>query len=432
MTAYKNIGMAIPRLSPSQIKFRLGLVRQRTRAYPLDSMDFIMMDLERPEGAHRHAYQCTGDLTGRLLEFLSHAEGVDDRHDERLPELFERILLQRRKSGLFGRFVADPPSDGDLAGACARYFPGLIYYYELTNDVRALDAAVALGDLTIRSKGIWRKIAGNSGCRGIECWIAEHMALLYGVTGNNEYLDFVGMINEAAEMPEKGAHAHGYMAMLRGLQTAALITGDSAWNEKPDAARKMIVERHYELPDGCAPECFPHSERNEGCAIADWLMLNLNTAAITGRSDAYEHAEHILWNALAFNQWITGCFGHRGTTPNGYGLNQLSEAWWCCLHHAGLAMVECARHAVTFRDNAININLLVPGQYRLALPGGQEADVRIATAYPARAETFIEAARVPEGVPLRMRVPSCVKQPGIAEARDGDRVRGLLAASGIA
>src|ERR1035437_9608661 len=103
MPSYKKVTLSTPLLSPSQIKFRLGLVRQRTRTYPLDSMDFIMMDLERPDATHRHAYQCTGDLTGRLLEFLAHADGVDGRHDARLPELFERILRQLRPSGLFGR-----------------------------------------------------------------------------------------------------------------------------------------------------------------------------------------------------------------------------------------------------------------------------------------------------------------------------------------
>ncbi len=60
-----------PSLAPSQLSFRIGLARTRTSSYPMDSMDFIMMDLERPAGYSRHAYWCTGDLTGRLLEFLS-------------------------------------------------------------------------------------------------------------------------------------------------------------------------------------------------------------------------------------------------------------------------------------------------------------------------------------------------------------------------
>ena len=57
-----------PSLAPSQLSFRIGLARTRTSSYPLDSMDFIMIDLERPPGCSRHAYWCTGDLTGRLLD----------------------------------------------------------------------------------------------------------------------------------------------------------------------------------------------------------------------------------------------------------------------------------------------------------------------------------------------------------------------------
>ncbi len=252
------------------------------------------------------------------------------------------------------------------------------------------------------------------------------MALLYGVTGKEEYLDFVGMINDTIEMPDKGAHAHGYMATLRGLQTAALVTGDAVWNIKPEAARRMIIERRYELPDGCTPEGFPHSGANEGCSIADWLMLNLNTGAIAGDDAAYAHAEHILWNALAFNQWNTGSFGIRSTSPTGYSMRRFEEAWWCCLHHGGLALVEYARHAVTLQDNVLQVNLLVPGHYRVALPGGREAEVRITTAYPAGAEASISAAAVPEDVSLRLRMPGCVKQPAVKKTRDGDRVQVTL------
>jgi hypothetical protein len=364
-----------------------------------------------------------------LLEFLSHAEGVDGRHDGRLQELFERILRQRLPSGLFGQLInrvtpaAQPWAGEECLAACARFFPGFIYYYTLTNDVRALDAAVGLADLTLRSKEIWRNKVEACGGRGIPFWITEPMSMLYGVTGNNAYLDFVAMINDRLDMPDKGAHSHGYMATLRGLQMAALVTGDAAWNAKPGAARRMIIERHYEMPDGCVSECFPHSGANEGCSIADWLMLNLNTGAIASDDAAYEHAEHILWNALAFNQWINGGFGHRSTSPTGYSMNRFEEAWWCCLHHSGLAMTKYARHAVTLRDNTIHVNLLVPGLYRIALPGGGDAEVSVTTAYPSRAEASVSATGLPDGISLRLRVPGCVKQPVLTETRDDDRAQ---------
>jgi hypothetical protein len=49
-------------------------------------------------------------------------------------------------------------------------------------------------------------------------------------------------------------------------------------------------------------------------------MLNLNAGLILGDDAAYDKAERIFWNALAFNQLITGCFGHRPLAGNGYGV----------------------------------------------------------------------------------------------------------------
>jgi hypothetical protein len=46
-------------------------------------------------------------------------------------------------------------------------------------------------------------------------------------------------------------------------------------------------------------------------------MLNLNAGPIFDDDTAYEKAERAFWNALAFNQWSTGYFGHRTLTPNG-------------------------------------------------------------------------------------------------------------------
>ena len=61
---------------------------------------------------------------------------------------------------------------------------------------------------------------------------------------------------------------------LRGLQLAALFTGDLSWNEKPEQIRRLIIERRFEMPDGCTPESFPRSARNEGCSIADWFHVS--------------------------------------------------------------------------------------------------------------------------------------------------------------
>ena len=414
-----------PSLAPSQLRFRIGLARTRTTAYPMDSMDFIMMDLERPSGRSREAHWCTGDLTGRLLEFLSCADQIDGECDPRLGPLFECILKQRRPSGIIGRYAATPvnkmPEDDPMS--CAnRLFCGLIRYFDLTGDVRAIEAAEAMAGRLWAVRDVWRARLKSSGARLVEAWVSEPFARLYEVTKDRRWLEFCGMIREHLGTCEAGCHAHGFMSTLRGLQVAALVTGDLSWNDKPEQNRRLIIEKRFEMPDGCTSESFPRSARNEGCSIADWLMLNLNAGLILGDDAAYEKAERIFWNALAFNQWITGCFGHRGLTANGYGVNLLEEAWWCCVHNAGMAMSQYARHAVTFRDGVVRVNFLVPGEFAVPMPGGKWASVKIATAYPARAEATIEADGLPADTALQFRIPGCVKKPEVTQTRTAQKV----------
>jgi hypothetical protein len=419
-----KVSLCRPSLAPSQLSFRLGLARTRTSAYPMDSMDFIMMDLERPEGCSRHAHWCTGDLTGRLLEFLSCAEQVDGQSDPRLDTLFERILKQRRPSGLFSRYhdLSTQPAEEHFRAGSGRLFPGLVRYYELTGDSRALQAAEGVAARLWSRRDEWRKHLQATQARVIEAWVSEPFARLYGVTRDPRWLEFCGMIRESLGTCEVPCHSHGFLSTLRGLQAAALVTGDLAWNAKPELNRRLIIEKRFELPDGDLSENFPRSSRNEGCSIADWLMLNLNAGLILGDDAAYDKAERVFWNALAFNQWITGCFGHRTLTPNGYG-PPLEEAWWCCVHDAGMAMSELARHVVTRRDETVHVNFLVPGTYTLPWPDGTAVRVKIATRYPARAEATIEADGLPATGKIRLRVPACVSKAEVKESRVAQKVQ---------
>ena len=269
----------------------------------------------------------------------------------------------------------------------------------------------------------WRDHLKSTHARGIEAWISEPFARLYGVTKDSRWLEFCGMIREHLGTCDKGAHAHGFMSTLRGLQVAALVTGDRSWNEKPEQNRQLIINKRFEMPDGGVPEGFPWDSRNEGCAIADWLMLNLNAGLILGDDGAYERAERIFWNALAFNQWITGGFGHREVTATGYGLHSLEEAWWCCVHNAGMGMSEYARHVVTYREGTIRVNFLVPGEYVLPVPDGKEVKVNIRTKYPSQAEATIEAEGVPPDVKMTLRVPACVRNAQVSRSGGGEKMQ---------
>ena len=51
--------------------------------------------------------------------------------------------------------------------------------------------------------------------------------------------------------------------------------------------------------------------RDEGCAIADWLRLNLALGRVTGKARYWAMAERTLHNHFLQNQTPKGGFGHR-------------------------------------------------------------------------------------------------------------------------
>ncbi|MGV8134011.1 MAG: beta-L-arabinofuranosidase domain-containing protein [Mangrovibacterium sp.] len=425
-----TVSLSKPLLAPCQLGFRIGLARTRMQSYPCNTMDFIMMDVERPANSSRKAHWSTGDMTGRLLEFLSCSEGIDGKNDPRLDELAKRIFAQRQPSGVIGPYALHPLNvpqmdDPFRWAAASKLLPGLLRYYDLTGNKEALKAAEGLAEVLWSVRDRWEEaVRLEQEYIGILQWVTEPFARLYGITKDPRWMEFCGMIKENIRPLEgRQCHSHGYLSTLRGLQVMSLITGDLSWNTLPDQSQKVILEKHLEMPDGCVAEFFPFNSRTEGCSISDWLMLNLNQGLIHGDDTAYDKAERIFWNALAFNQMITGGFGHRRIVSNGYGIDQLMESWWCCTQNAGTGMSEYARHTVTFRNNTIHVNFLTPGTFELPLPGGKWVKVIIQTAYPGKAEATIDAENVPEDIPLKIRVPSCVKVPEVKETRSGENVK---------
>ncbi len=417
--------LSLPRLEAhSQLAFRIGLTRKRTAAYPLDSMDFIMVDLERPDLCTHHSFWCTGDLSGRVLEFLSCAALVEGVVDARLETLFNRIIRQQRASGAIGRYAPEyspMPPEGNCFSTTCRLFSGLLRYYEFSGDQRAVDAAIGMGEFTLKRKDDLLRHVDRF---GLGSWGSEGFALLYGVTGDSRYLEFCEALAETPKVDQltEPTHSHGFMSTLRGFQLASLISGKMKLEETAEHWRRVIIEKKWEMPDGNIAENFPRSFRNEGCSIADWLMLNLN-AGLLGREGAYAKAENILWNALFHNQIMNGAFGHRELSSVGCGYINEADAWWCCTMHAGMAMTEAAKHAVIMKDGGIQINLLLAGDYLLSTATAGRVKVSIRTAYPATAGATITVEFQGADVPVKLRIPSCIENSRLTERRDGRLMR---------
>ena len=301
-------------LHESPLLNRIRMAKQRGRSYPMDSLDFIMVDLERPETLTRHADFCTGDLTGRYLDFLA-ASATSNRPTTIECRRCSRILKCQAPNGAFGRVQVQDMgvSSDELAWvASSKVFIGLLRYYQETGDPKALTAARRNAEFffanldRIREASIQQKkpedlhrwIRSAGGLGDVGNWITEPMAELFGITGDQRCLDVCRAVAEAQQSrPLNGRHSHGVMTTLRGLQLAAIYTGDASWNKLPEQFRKEIADEAA-WADGNISELFPQSRRNEGCSIADWVMLNLYAGFISGEDEAYEKAENALWNAL--------------------------------------------------------------------------------------------------------------------------------------
>lgn len=381
-----------PTLTRSVFDFRIRLAEKRlTATYPTDNLDFLMIDLEHPKGRFRHAHQCTTDLTGRTVEFLAEAHSVlQDPDDTFLDALYHRMMLQ-----------------GNYHGFTRRYFP----YLKYKNDPEAFRTIKDQIDTWAaeyeRDPSAMLRY-GNTCC----CYV-EGLADLYELTGDRRYVEMAKPISEASLTPFEGAHAHGLLCVLRAILKMARYSGDPWFTEKVRPYRDLILQNQY--ADGSVAEAFPRSHRNEGCSIGDWIMMNLRWYDVTGDENALDTAEHSMLNALFFNQFITGGFGHRNYEPNGYS-TEIEEAWWCCTQTGGIALCEYAEHAVALIGDEIRILYPVPGVYRLNDADGRQITVTLNSEYPAlyRISLTVDGAKDKK---VSFRTPYYVKNVRVTEHR---------------
>jgi DUF1680 family protein len=117
--------------------------------------------------------------------------------------------------------------------------------------------------------------------------------------------------------------------------------------------------------------------RDEGCASADFVRLALHLYQITEDPHFLYDAEKALFNALYFNQYPTGDFGHHILTKNKQtvyeGVNQSSAtftidgvsshyrmaAWWCCTMHGLRCMQDAREQIIKLKDGALYVDLFL-------------------------------------------------------------------------
>jgi len=367
-----------------ELAARIALTENRLAHQPFD-LDLVVQDVARVSGLERRFEEYEGDVSGRTLGSWSFISRLKGSRPVKLDSLFERIRLHQAAEGYFGRDQQKIGWDywGRQIFGHGRLLGGLVQYYHLTRDQRALDAASRLGDYFTAKIPVWTALHVDNPWTVADKWvqwgedksdrqhfvkthmtsILESLMMLYEIDPQQRYLDAGRSIFDL--FPEFGHyHSHSYMNTMVGMAMLYSHTGShDVLSRLYDLYWQDIVNRSSVI-DGGMREWFPADHRTEGCSITDWIRLNLYLWRITRDAVYLDAAENAWFNALNFHQTANGAFGHAVCTPAGYE-QAYSEAWWCCTMHGLWAYAELINFAAVCGESDLWFNFYAPLSFEL-------------------------------------------------------------------
>ena len=317
----------------------------------------------------------SGDISGRFLEIMSClARESQDPHPLLRP-LLEELPKQIRSGGYFcasGEIDWMQPIDRDGKGASrvmlpalwgnARMLCGLVAACRAFPDNQTLSAtARKLGDFYVRVTPRFTDPArmaeyagGTTYASGyVTCWFPamEGLVKLATLSGEKKYLETAATIaafySAVDTLPVD--HAHGMLCNQVALLLLYEATGDAAYLARVEGRWDDLVRGGYiNAAGGILERCRTTFDRDEGCAEADWLRLNLELGRLTGKNRYRDMAERLLHNHFLQNQAATGGFGHRTILCDRkgvYGFDaKIREATWCCDYHGQIGFINLRAH----------------------------------------------------------------------------------------
>ncbi|MEI6655323.1 MAG: beta-L-arabinofuranosidase domain-containing protein [Verrucomicrobiota bacterium] len=367
----------------------------RFRAAPYDSLAWLRADLtgERVtefDGKWGHLMNrpfknYSGDISGRFIEIMAlNSRGSFDVHPA-LRELLAAVPKYQRHGGYFaasGVIDWQQPIDfkGEGGGTMmpalwgnARLLCGLVEACRAFKDAGLLDCARKLGDFYL---GLLPRFtdpahmaeytAGDTFAAGyVTCYFPamEGLVKLHLLTGERKYLDAAITMAEFYRGLDRLPidHAHGMLCNQVSLLLLFETTKQAQYLQRVEKRWGDLVEGGYINPAGGILEaCQVKYGRDEGCAIVDWLRLNLELARVTGKARYFAMAERTLHNHFLQNQSLTGGFGHRSVRCDDNGVvgfaKRIEEATWCCTFHGQLGFVNLRAHLTELTDGVLTSN----------------------------------------------------------------------------
>ena len=363
-----------------------ALNARRMAEAPLDKPEFILDDVALKQ--HRKFAEYSGDISGRWIGAAAFLAPQFPEAFAAFPTVMAGFPLCQRSDGHFGAEQHLPQierkTDMPILWGNGRLLIGLVEVYDRTGDTNALRLAKRLGDYFVVTDPVYNKaenirsVGGSYADGFVTCYFSciEGMVGLARVTKEKRYLGEAERIATLAATVSDfdGLHSHGRLCAARGFADLYALTGQRRWREAAERDWQMFVDRHLFPTGGVKESLARQCNRDEGCAEADWLRLNLSLWRLTGEGRYLDAAERSLKNHFAYQQFPNGGAGHRflhlidGQPVAFKGLSE--EAWWCCGEHWARAMADVARSAVVGSKHDLFVALAVDCDSTVIGPGG--------------------------------------------------------------
>lgn len=395
-------------------------------------------------------------------------------HDPELYEIIrqgaESLMATQLPNGYIGNYAEEHQlKQWDVWGR--KYTAlGLIAWYDLSGDERALNAAVKLIDhlmtqvgpdkVSIISTGNYRGMASAS--------VLEPVAYLYNRTGEKRFLDFANYIVEelnseegpqlitkaiedvpvANRFPhpqtwfsrENGQKAYEMMSCYEGLLEMYKITGNELLLSVVEKTVGHIIREEINIAgSGSAFECWyggkerqtlPTYHTMETCVTFTWMQLCNRLLQLTGNSLYADYIELTAFNALMASLKDDASQIAKYSPLEGWrteGEEQCGMHINCCNANGPRAFAMLPHYAYQVEGNRIRVNLYAASEAEINLAGRRPMGVKLTqkTDYPVGDRIEIEVA--PErtaSFEVAVRIPSWSK---IAEVEvNGEKQQGVM------
>jgi DUF1680 family protein len=393
---------------------------------------------------------------------LSAIAAYEYNHDPEMLKIIQAavsgLLSTQTPDGYIGNYSSEAQlKNWDIWGRKYTLL-GLLAYFDISGDKKALEAAKKLADHLLTQVGPDKAdIVKTGNFRGMpSSSILEPMVLLYRHTGEKRYLDFAKYIVAQWETPDgpkliskaidgvavserfpkpenwwswgNGQKAYEMMSCYEGLLELYRITGDANYLKSAELAVQNIIDTEINVAgSGTAFECFYHGALRqteptyhtmETCVTFTWIKLCNNLLRLTGKSIYADQIEKSVYNALLASMKFDGSqiakysplegMRHEGEEQCGMHIN-------CCNANGPRAFTLIPKMALMSSENEIRINLYCQSSASVQLSPKNKVNIIQNTTYPESDE--IEITVQPEksaNFTVALRIPAWSQNTAIS------------------